>query len=352
MAFINIPNVKMSGIASCVPKKIEKNIDSSLFLTIEDAEKFIKSTGIVEKRVASEDITSADLCYNAAEKLIAELNWNKEEIDCLVFITQTPDYIVPATACILQHRLGLSKECHAFDVTLGCSAWVYGLSIIGSLLSTGGFKKGLLLVGETTTKTKSTEDKSTYPLFGDAGSATALEFDENNDGIKIHAGTDGSKFEAINIPDGGFRNQTTLDSLKTVEIEPGVIRNKLQYIMDGAAVFTFTITTVPKSISKLMEKNAIKNEDVDFLLLHQANKLIVDKVSNKLKFDETRVPTSYENFGNTSCSSIPLTMVTKLSSQLKSKNLKLIACGFGGGLSWATAYFETKNIVCPDLIEI
>jgi 3-oxoacyl-[acyl-carrier-protein] synthase-3 len=237
-------------------------------------------------------------------------------------------------------------------VTLGCSAWVYGLSIIGSLLSTGGFKKGLLLVGETTTKTKSTEDKSTYPLFGDAGSATALEFDENNDGIKIHAGTDGSKFEAINIPDGGFRNQTTLDSLKTVEIEPGVIRNKLQYIMDGAAVFTFTITTVPKSISKLMEKNAIKNEDVDFLLLHQANKLIVDKVSNKLKFEETRVPTSYENFGNTSCSSIPLTMVTKLSSQLKSKNLKLIACGFGGGLSWATAYFETKNIVCPDLIEI
>lgn len=352
MAFLNISNVKISGIASCVPKKKEKNIDSSLFLTKEDAEKFIKNTGIVEKRVVSDDITSADLCYHAAKKLIADLNWNKEDIDCLIFISQTPDYIVPATSCILQHRLGLSKECHSFDVTLGCSAWVYGLSIIGSLLSSGDLKKGLLLVGETTTKTKSRQDKSTYPLFGDAGSATAIEFAENSIGFKIHSGTDGSKFEAINIPDGGFRNKTSLESLNTIEIEPGVIRNKLQYIMDGAAVFTFTITTVPKSISKLMETNSIKNEDIDYLLLHQANKLIVDKVSNKLKFDENKVPTSYENFGNTSCSSIPLTMVTEISNDLQTKNLKLIACGFGGGLSWSTAYFETENIICPDLIEI
>lgn len=352
MAFQNIPNVKISGIASCVPKKKEKNLDSSLFQTQEDAEKFIKNTGIVEKRIVSDDTTSADLCYFAAEKLVASLGWNKEDIDCLVFITQTPDYIVPATSCILQNRLGLSKECHAFDVTLGCSAWVYGLSIMGSLLSSGNFKKGLLLVGETTTKTKSTQDKSTYPLFGDAGSATAIEFSVESVGFKIHTGTDGSKYEAIMIPDGGFRNQTSLESLELVEIEEGIIRNKLQYIMDGAAVFTFTITTVPKSISKLMEINAIENEDIDYLLLHQANKLIVDKVSSKLNFEEKRVPTSYEKFGNTSCSSIPLTMVTKISSELKSKKLKLISCGFGGGLSWATAYFETENIVCPDLIEV
>ncbi|UPT70037.1 MAG: hypothetical protein M0D53_12980 [Flavobacterium sp. JAD_PAG50586_2] len=141
MAFQNIPNVKISGLSCCVPKNREKNIESPLFPTTEDAEKFIKSTGIVEKRVVSDDITSSDLCYIAAEKLIADLNWNKDEIDCLIFITQTPDYIVPATSCILQARLGLSKECHAFDITLGCSAWVYGLSIMGSLLSSGCFKK-------------------------------------------------------------------------------------------------------------------------------------------------------------------------------------------------------------------
>ena len=137
-----------------------------------------------------------------------------------------------------------------------------------------------------------------------------------------------------------------------IKFEEGVVRNKLQYIMDGAAVFTFTITTVPKSIALLMEKNQIENENIDFLLLHQANKMIVDKVSTKLKFEQERVPTSYEKFGNTSCSSIPLTMVSKISSNLKTKKLNLIACGFGSGLSWATAYFETENIICPDLIEV
>ena len=352
MAFQTIPNVKISGIAACVPKNIEKNVDSSLFLNPEDANKFIKSTGIVEKRVVTDDQTSSDLCYYAAEKLISDLNWVKEDIDCLIFITQTPDYIVPATSCVLQSRLGLSKECHSFDVTLGCSAWVYGLSIIGSLVSSGNFKKGLLLVGETTTKTKSKQDKSTYPLFGDAGSATAIEYSVGSVGFKVHSGTDGSKFEAINIPDGGFRNQTKLDSLEMTKFEEGVIRNKLQYVMDGAAVFTFTITTVPKSIALLMEKSNIENENIDFLLLHQANKMIVDKVSRKLKFEENRVPTSYEKFGNTSCSSIPLTMVYKIQSNLKTQKLNLIACGFGSGLSWATAYFETENIICPNLIEI
>jgi 3-oxoacyl-[acyl-carrier-protein] synthase-3 len=352
MAFQTIPNVKISGIAACVPKNIEKNIDSSLFSNIDDANKFIKSTGIIEKRAVPDALTSSDLCYYAAEKLISNLNWDKEEIDCLIFITQTPDFIVPATSCILQNRLGLSKECHSFDVTLGCSAWVYGLSIMGSLISSGNFKKGLLLVGETTTKTKSKQDKSTYPLFGDAGSATAIEFVIDSKGFKVHSGTDGSKFEAINIPDGGFRSQTNLNSLEMVKFEEGVVRNKLQYIMDGAAVFTFTITTVPKSIALLMEKNQIENENIDFLLLHQANKMIVDKVSTKLKFEQERVPTSYEKFGNTSCSSIPLTMVSKISTNLKTKKLNLIACGFGSGLSWATAYFETENIICPDLIEV
>ena len=352
MAFQTIPNVIISGIAACVPKNIEKNIDSSLFSNLDDATKFIKSTGIVEKRTVSDDLTSSDLCYYAAEKLISNLNWGKEDIDCLIFITQTPDFIVPATSCILQNRLGLSKECHAFDVTLGCSAWVYGLSIMGSLISSGNFKKGLLLVGETTTKTKSEQDKSTYPLFGDAGSATAIEFSAGSSGFKVHSGTDGSKFSAINIPDGGFRSQTKLSSLDMVKFEEAVVRNKLQYIMDGAAVFTFTITTVPKSIALLMEKSQVENENIDFLLLHQANKMIVDKVSSKLKFEEERVPTSYEKFGNTSCSSIPLTMVHKISSHLRTKKLNLIACGFGSGLSWATAYFETKNIICPDLIEV
>ncbi len=352
MAFQRIDNVRIAGISACVPGRIESNRDSPVFLTRNDAEKFILTTGIKERRVASSEICSSDLCYNAALRLIEEVGWNKSEIDCLIFISQTPDYIVPATSCILQDRLGLSSECYSFDVTLGCSGWVYGLSIMASLLSGGYIKKGLLLVGETTTKTKSPMDKSTYPLFGDAGTATCLEYDPEWSPMYFHSGTDGSKHKAIFIPDGAFRNPTTPESLKSEEIEPGVIRNRLQYIMDGGSVFLFSITKPPQSIKVLLEKSGIGKDVVDYFFLHQANKIMIDKIINKLDISPEKVPTSYEHFGNTSMSSIPLTMVTSKRSEIMNSRLKVLACGFGGGLSWSSGYFIIDRIVCPELIEI
>ena len=352
MAYQKIENVRISGISACVPKTIVSNINSPVFLSAEDASKFISSTGIKERRIASSDICSSDLCYDAAEKLIGDLGWDRKEIDCLVFISQTPDYIVPATSCILQDRLGLSSECYSFDVTLGCSGWVYGVSIIGSLLSTGYFKKGLLLVGETTTKTKSPTDKSTFPLFGDAGTATCMEHSPKAPPMYFHTGTDGSKHQVIYIPDGAFRNPTTLQSLNSEEVEPGVTRNRLQYIMDGGAVFVFSITKPPQSIKILMENAAIANEEIDYYFLHQANKIMVEKICNKLKVPVEKAPTSYELFGNTSMSSIPLTMITSKRRELVNSRLNLIICGFGGGLSWATGNIITDRIVCPELIEI
>lgn len=352
MALQSISNVKISGISACVPKFKESNVNSPLFQSAEDAQRFIDNTGVEERRIASEAICSSDLCFHAAEKLIAEIGWDKSEIDCLVFITQTPDYIVPATSCGLQHRLGLSEECHTFDVTLGCSAWVYGLSIIGSLLSSGWMKKGLLLVGETTSKTKSKTDKTTYPLFGDAGTATLLEYSPESPAIKMHSGTDGSKQLSIYIPDGGFRSPVTKESLEMVEVEPGLTRNRLQYIMDGAQVFTFTISKVPKSIKKLIENFEIDQDQVDYFLLHQANKMIVDKIAGKFKLPPEKVPGTLKLYGNTSCSSIPLTIVSELNKQVRNKHLRLIASGFGSGLSLASAYFELDKIVCPELFEI
>lgn len=352
MAFQKIENIRISGISACVPKTIASNVNSSVFLSGEDAEKFILATGIKERRIASSDICSSDLCYHAAEKLIDNLGWNRNEIDCLIFITQTPDYIVPATSCILQDRLGLSAECYSFDVTLGCSGWVYGVSIMGSLLSSGYFKKGLLLVGETTTKTKSPSDKSTYPLFGDAGTATCMEYSPLSPPMYFHSGTDGSKHKAIYIPDGAFRNPTTLQSLNSEEIEPGVIRNSLQYIMDGGSVFIFSITKPPQSIKILMDKAGISQEDIDYYFLHQANKIMVEKILTKLKVPIEKAPTSFELFGNTSMSSIPLTMVTCNRKEISSSRLNLIVCGFGSGLSWATGSLVTDKIACPELIEI
>jgi len=352
MAFQKIENVRIAGISACVPRTIETNKNSWVFPAMDDAVKFITTTGIRQRRIAPSEICSSDLCYHSACKLFTELNWNRNEIDCLIFITQTPDYIVPATSCILQDRLGLSIECYAFDITLGCSGWVYGVSVMSSLLSSGNFKKGLLLVGETTTKTKSATDKSTYPLFGDAGTATFLEYSPGSDPMYFHCGTEGSKHKAIYIPDGAFRNPVTSESLISMEVETGIIRNRVQYIMDGGSVFIFSITRPPQSIKILIEKAGIDKEDIDYYFLHQANKIMVTKIVEKLKIPPEKAPTSYELFGNTSMSSIPLTMITRKRNEIESSKLKLVTCGFGGGLSWASGYMITDRISCPELIEI
>lgn len=353
MAVLHTSNIIIKGVSACVPSFIENNQNLALFANEEESSRFINTTGIKFRHMVKETgLCASDLCYTAAEKLIAELNWAKEEIDCLIFVSQTPDYILPATACTLQHRLGLSTDCFALDISLGCSGWVYGLSTISSLLSHGNMKKGLLLVGDTTTVTKSPRDKSTYPLFGDAGTATALMFKEGAEGIKFHFGTDGKSAEAIMIPDGGFRNFYNEKSLEYSEIEPGIFRNRLQSLLDGPSVFTFGITKGPKSVNKLIESFQLSQDDIDYFVFHQANLFMNEKIRTKLKIEPDKVPYSLYNYGNTSSSSIPLTIVSQISDQLNGVKKRIVACAFGVGLSWASAAFETENLICPPIIEI
>jgi len=240
MALQNITGVSIKGISACVPANKISNLESAVFSSKEDAERFIDNTGVTRRHiVGNSGICTSDLCVAAAEKLIDALMWPKEDITCLIFVTQTPDYILPATSCIIQNRLGLSKDCFALDISLGCSGWTYGLSVITSLMSNGNFKRGLLLAGDTTSVTKSSKDKSTFPLFGDAGTATALEFDQKSPGLFFHTGTDGAGYEAIMVKDGGFRNFFSSDSLKDKEFEGGIVRNDLQSILNGPSVFTW-----------------------------------------------------------------------------------------------------------------
>ena len=353
MAILRSKNVKIKGISACVPSHIEDNKKLALLGTEEDAQRFIDVTGIEYRRMVKDSgICTSDLCYTAAEKLLAELNWSKEEVDCLIFVTQTPDYILPATSCILQHRLGLPTDCFAMDISLGCSGWVYGLSTISALLSTGSMKKGLLLVGDTTTVTKSTRDKGTYPLFGDAGTATALEFVEGAEGLSFHLGTDGKGFESIMIPDGGFRNFPSEKSFEYQEIEYGQFRNRMQSILDGPSVFTFGITKAPRSVNALLEKFEINKDEVDYFVFHQANKMMNEKIRTKLKIELEKVPYSLQEYGNTSSASIPLTIVTQLKDKVEADSQKIVACAFGVGLSWATTAFELDHIVCPQIVEM
>lgn len=354
MAFLEIQNVRIKGIAAAVPERKEYNKDFPK-LSEEQLAQYIKTVGVVERRCAIHDgsLCTSDLCFAAAEKLLQELGWAREEIGLLVFVSHTQDYKLPSTACILQQRLGLSKETMAFDVPLGCSGFVYGLGIVGNLVSQGFIKKALLLTGNTQSVYASPEDKSTALLFGDAGSATALEFDPTQqDSIKLHYQTDGAGYEALIVPDGGCRHPFNAHSADMEEFDEGIRRSRLHEKMDGGAVFTFGLFSVPKSLKALMNQFAIDLDSVDDLLLHQANKFMCENIRKKLKLPEEKVPYNIDRFGNTSGASIPLLMVTELQASLRSRRLQHLACGFGVGLSLGSACFSTDHIVVPDLIEI
>lgn len=342
MAFLEFKNVRIAGISAGVPKKKVCNLDLQLSEDY-DAKSFVETTGVLERRV--DNYTTSDLCIPAAEKLIGDLQWDKNEIGAIIFVSQTTDYYLPATACIIQDKLGLSKECYAEDVVLGCSGWVYGLSNCVSLISRGGVQKALLMAGDAKRHVDTND-----ALFGFAGTVTALEYAEGEEGFKFHFGTDGSGFDAIIIPDGGARNQITIHSFDEEEID-GKIYNRLQTRMKGMDVFSFGISTAPKSVKKLAEYFGFNYLDADYLILHQANMKMNKMIAKKLKFADEKTPTSMYHFGNTSSASIPLTIVTELKDRCKDKT-KFLCCGFGVGLSWGTVAFESNSLIISDLVEI
>lgn len=352
MSYLKINNVAIRGVAACVPQRVERNIDYN-GITVEEYQKYLQSTGIECRHCAIHDgtICTSDLCFKSAEKLLEELNWDRNEIGLLVFISHTADYKLPATACILQDRLGLPKDCMAFDSPLGCSGYVYGLSIAGSLLSHGYIKKALLLVGNTQSIYASPTDKSTALLFGDAGSATALEYDASlKETMDFQLFTDGSGKDALIVPDGGCRNPFNEKSLIYEVFEGGNSRNRTHEALDGVSVFSFAISQVPRSFKLLAEHVDITPEHIDYLLLHQANKFICDKIRKKLKYPEEKVPSNIHEYGNTSATSIPLMMVTEMQKTLQSRKLKMLMTGFGVGLSIGTACITTEKIICPPLL--
>ncbi len=348
MAYLKIENVKIAGLAACVPPKRLDNMDSKLVEDRHELEKYIETTGVRYRYVAEDGICSSDLCLAAAERLIADMQIDKSEIGCLIMVTQTPDYIFPATACILQDRLGLPKDCMSFDITMSCPGWIYGLSVMSSIISAGKIKKGLLLVGETSTKAKSPYDRVNL-LAGDAGTATILEFSEKAQPLFFDMHTDGSNYRSLIIPDGGYRNPVTKQSFEYVECADGMRRNKLQANMEGADILSFAISTAPRCISKMLEYYDIPKETIDFFLIHQANKMINRLIQKRLKIDDEHCPYNIEEFGNTSSTTIPLMIVNKLRDLIKGK--QIAACGFGTGLAWGAMYTKLpKDLFVSELI--
>lgn len=352
MAFLKVPNVAIRGISACVPPKVEENTDIPFYMP-EEAEKVIESTGVERKHIVGDSgITASDLCLKAAEKLIVDLGWEKDSIDLICNVTQTSDYTNHPNAFVLHEKLGLKNDCMSLDLYHGCPGWVIGLSSVAALVSLGSIKRALLLVGDNITSVQGGLDRESRPLFGDAGSATALEFDKTAKPILFETGSNSKDGVSLIVHKGGMREPHTVESYRQwLQVLDGTLSPEgIVDQMDGMSVFSFGITTPPKSIKKLCEQYGINLSDIDKLVLHQANKFMINKIAKKLKVEPEKVPSCLKDYGNTTNSSIPLTIVTQCHQEYANGNLKTIGCGFGTGLAWGSVFFETNYIVCPEVI--
>ena len=296
---------------------------------------------------------ASDLCQSAGEKLLAKLGWEKDSIDVLVFESVTGDYRTPPTSCLLQDRMGLSEDCFCVDIPMGCCGCMYATVVAGNLLTTGQVRRALLLVGDTALRMGSMKDKSRVPLFGDSGTALALEYDETAHDIVVDFHTLGKDGSALMTPHGGFRHPTTPESFIYEDFGNGIVRAPIHTLINGMNVFSFAITRPPKSVEKLLtDYNIDRYSDIDYFLIHQANKMIVDRVVKKLKFPLEKVPYNLEEFGNLGGASIPSLMVTRIADKLRKEETTILGSSFGLGLSWGTMLLKTKPMVIPEMITI
>lgn len=350
MALFKLDDIRLAGLAATVPVKTVNNRDYS-WISKKERELLIKSTGVETKRVIEPGTATSDLCYAAAIKMLDELQWDPKDIGILIFVSQTRDYLIPATSGILQERLGMPKSAIVLDINQGCSGFVYGLATIASLMKTTGIEKALLLVGDISSLNSAYRDKSTYPLFGDAGTAAAIEFKKGANPMYFNLQGDGKGYNAIIIPDGGFRNHLSRKSFDYKKYGDGIYRSNLHVALNGMDVFNFTLREVPSNAKALFAFSETDPASLDYYVFHQANKLIIQTVSKMLRLDKEKVPLSINKFGNTSSASVPLTLVSELRDKLTAGPVKLFLSAFGIGLSWGSVIMETDGLVCPELVE-
>lgn len=352
MAILNFSNVGISAMAACVPSRVIDNYKYTEHFPEEEVKKVVDKIGVFERRFADEQTCASDLCYAAAEKLIADNQINREEIDLLVFVSQTADYRMPATSILLQNRLGLPMSTIAFDVNLGCSGFLYGLSIVYSFMERSGLRKALLLDGETRSKVYSPKDRQAAFIFGDAGVAALIERDEKFGESHFSLNSDGSRGELIMIPGGGYRNMSSMETLKEKVVdEYGNIRTDEHGYMKGGDVFNFVIIEIPKDIRRLFAESSKDIADMDYYIFHQANNFINSYIAKKMKLDATKIPSTIHKYGNTSSVSVPLTIVSELKDRLEGRK-QLMLSAFGVGLTWATAIVSLVDCKISDIIEL
>lgn len=331
---LSINDVYIAAIASTVPSDKINNFDLADSFGEVEVKKIIKNIGVETRHIAGATQTTSDLCYESAVRVIKNLDWEPESIGALIFVSQTPDYQLPATACVLQAKLSLSKKTIAFDVNLGCSGYVYGLYLAASLINSG-VERVLLLVGDTISKIVNKDDRSTGLLFGDAGTATALQKKAGKK-LSFTLGSDGTGFEHIIAKDKSIRDSA----------ERGM--SSAYLAMDGGEVFQFTLGAVPEMLNGFMTELGVDSTDINACIYHQANRFMLKHLSKKSGFTAEQVPLSIVEYGNTSSASIPLTLC---SQNIPHRN-KILMAGFGVGLSWGAVYADLSETALLAVVEV
>ena len=353
MAILTFKNVGITAMAACVPKNIVDNYHYGLDIWPEDeVKKVVDKVGVAQRRFADVNTCASDLCFAAAEKLIADNDIKREEIDLLVFLSQTPDYRMPATSILLQDRLGLPMSTMAFDISLGCSGFLSALSVVYSMMENGNFRRALLLNGETRSKVYSRKDRREAFIFGDAGVAALIERNIKFGESHFSINSDGSRGELIMIPAGGYRNMSSAETVcEKVVDEYGNMRSDEQGTMNGADVFNFVIIEVPKDIKRLLSATGEDVQNMDYYVFHQANAFINNYIAKKMKLDKSRMPWTIQKYGNTSSVSIPLTIVSELKDKIQGEK-KLLLSAFGVGMSWGTAIVPFVDCKISEMVEV
>ena len=352
MTSVRIEGVKLVGLVNAIPDRIRTWEDDAKVFGVEEMQRVIKNTGVTKRSVADHLCTS-DLCHAAALRLLELTGWSKDSIDVVVMVTQTPDYPSPATACLLQNRLGLPVTVAAFDVNLGCSGYTYGLWVVSSLLAAGKLKRALLLAGDVVSRAAAPTDRAVVPLFGDAGSATALESNPEAPPMVFEMGTNGSGGVHLHTLAGASKHPITAIDLVSAERKDGVVRSNQHTYMNGAEVLTFAMMGVPPMIEALRKAVGWAPTDVDYYVFHQASRFMLKNIGRILRIPPTgkQLVIGLEGYGNTSSASIPMAINDQL-MELTTTKRKVVMAGFGIGWSWCAVAIELDPILMTDMIRI
>lgn len=342
---VQVSGASIVGIVSCLPSHRVSNTHFYREFGEATVKDITKMIGVENRYWADESTSSKDLCAKAGLHLLQHLGWESSSVDALIFVSQTPDFRLPATACLLQAELQLPFACIAFDVNLGCSGYPYALWLGMTMVQTGAARRVLLAVGDTISKVVDPGDRSTALLFGDAGTVTAIEASVGQQANFV-MGTDGRGAQNLMVPCGGFKDYSTWGKERLMDRSPDCL------YMDGGEIFNFTLKAVPALVTETIRSSGLSLDKYDGFLFHQANMFMVKHLVKKLKLPADKIPINIDQYGNTSCASIPLLMTSKTKESLSSSSLRLGLFGFGVGYSWAGASLQVGPLKCVETIQL